>query len=438
MILVINHLNFNFNIFNNSLYSNFFFISSKLLLLIFYFLFLFLNFSYFYVKKIVSYEFLLIISFSIFGMILVINSNDFLILYLALELQSLCFYILASFKRRSFYSAEAGLKYFILGSLSSGFLLFSISIIFGCTGIINFIDLEFFFFNFNFNFFLYCSDFLFLSLFFFFSGIFFKLSLAPFHNWTLDVFEGSSIVITCFFTLIAKIPIFFLIIKFIYIIFFSIFFSLQFFVIFCALFSIILGSIGALEQTNIKRLFGYITIFSAGYLVLGLSVNNCNGVFSAIFYLISTTILIFNFFSVILGYFSFNYSMLRDLKDLSIFFKSNIIISIFFLFLFFSFAGLPPFLGFFSKFFLLYSLIQNGLFFITIILIIFSLLNFYIFIKLIKYLFFLQQDRFYFYFDFNFATALLFSIASLLNLLFFVTPNFFLNLCLLLSLYINL
>ena len=144
--LFINNYNLFFIIFNFSYVSNFSIVFIKILLILSSIIFFFFFFPFFFFKKIISYEFLVIILFSIFAMLILISSNDFLLMYLCLELQSLCFYILASFKRKSFFSSEAGLKYFILGSLSSGFLLFSISIIFGCTGLLNFIDLEYFFF----------------------------------------------------------------------------------------------------------------------------------------------------------------------------------------------------------------------------------------------------------------------------------------------------
>ena len=205
---------------------------------------------YFQKTKINHFEYLILFLIALLGMNLLISSNDFISMYLAIEMQSLSLYLLATFKKNSAFSTEAGLKYFILGALSSGFLLFGMSLIYGVTGTTHFEEMSSLLFtNTSLSFYGFIVGLLFLS-----SGLFFKLAAAPFHMWSPDVYEGAPTPITSFFAIFPKIALFGFILQFYY---YSLFHFISFWemlFIFSSFSSMIVGSFGALQQKKIKRM----------------------------------------------------------------------------------------------------------------------------------------------------------------------------------------
>ena len=299
--LYYNSISYNYEIFNSLFISNNYIITFKLFLILIVLVVLCLSIDYFFYENFKTFEYILLLNFSVFGMLLLLSSNDFISFYLALELQSLSLYILASYKQYSNYSTEAGIKYFILGAVSSGLILFGISLLYGLTGLTNFIDINLFFIYsfYNLDYIIYGG--LITSLILILSGFFFKIGSFPFHIWLPDVYEGVSTITTAFFSLVPKIAILGLLSRFSYIILNSFYFNWSLLFIICGLLSLIIGTLGALAQTKIKRLLAYSAISHTGFLLLALSSFNLNGINSFLIYLLIYTLIGIILFSIILN-----------------------------------------------------------------------------------------------------------------------------------------
>ena len=231
-------------------------------------------------EKLHVFEYPVLVLFSILGMMIMISANDFITLYMGLELQSLSLYVLAAMKKDSRTSSEAGLKYFILGSIASGFLLFGVSLIFGITGTTTFTRLALSFSQFDSS-----SPLLVFAIIMILSALAFKISIAPFHMWTPDVYQGAPTSITAFFAVVPKIAALAILIRVLFIAFYEISFIWQQILVFMSILSIFVGAFGALLQTSIKRLMAYSTISNVGYILLSLSLATSIGLESAIIYI---------------------------------------------------------------------------------------------------------------------------------------------------------
>ena len=387
-------------------------------------------FSLDYMKKdnLEIFEFFFIFSLSILGMFFLISSFSFVSFYLAIELQSLSLYILASLKKNSNFSTEAGLKYFILGSLASCILLFGISLIYGFSGIIFFDDLahlNIVLFNFvEYSFF----NGLILGLLLLSVGLFFKIGAAPFHVWIPDVYEGVPLLVTAIFAIIPKI----VIINFI-LLFFSSFFSSFFFFwhkwfIFLSFFSFIVGTFGALYQIKIKRLLAYSAISHVGFLCLGLSLNTVEGFQSVFFYILIYVLLSILFFTIIFCLKRYNNNTrIYNILDLQNLFKVNPFFSLIFCLTLFSIAGIPPLMGFFSKFFIFLASIKESFYFISLFSLFLSVVSSFYYIRLIKLIFFEKNSSWIFLTPFSKNFSLILIFLTFLNLFFFLYPVFFLE-----------
>lgn len=307
------------------------------------------------------------------GVYLLFLSNDFFSLYLGVELQSFVLYVLCSYKRDAF-SAEAGLKYFVLGAFSSGILLFGISLIYGFTGSTNFDDIYSLFFP---NFSLLPLNTGFLIGFIFFSiGFFFKLGVFPFHMWVPDVYEGSPTLVTSILAVISKFVIAVAFIKIYMYVFFS--FSFYWYQIFLILgiFSVIFASIAALYQDKIKRLLAYSGIAHMGYVLLAASANTVEGFFAAYYYLLVYSFTGLGIFIILLSVRKYtNYLKIKNLSDFSSMFRNNPSIAFSFSVFMFSLAGIPPLAGFFSKLFVFLSLIKVESYLASVIVIVTSVVS---------------------------------------------------------------
>lgn len=335
-------------------------------------------------ESIKSFEYILLIGFSIFGLSVLIICNHFLGFYLCLELQSLSLYILASFNYFRNYSAEAGIKYFILGAISSGLILFGISLIYGITGILNFSDL------FELGHFIsldtsYTGN-LTIALVLLVSGLFFKLGAVPFHLWLPDVYEGAPIITTAFFAVVPKIMIVGFLTKLFF--FFNILPNFYMIFYFSGILSIIVGSLGALYQEKLKRIIAYSAINHIGFVLLGLSSGTFNGFFSSFLYLFIYSLISLNLFIIMFSLKNSNGTIMNKLNNLIYLKKSNPTLAFSFAILLFSLAGIPPLMGFFNKLFILLSLsLTNNLYFLLIIVVFSSISSFY-YIRMIKMLLF--------------------------------------------------
>jgi len=354
----------------------------------------------FYLQEINFFEFYVILLISTLSLVLLTSSHDLIALYLTIEMQALSFYVLATLKRGSSFSTEAGLKYFISGSFMSGFFLLGSSFLYGTLGTINLSHLNILL---SFPIESYSSEMLIiikLGIAFITSTLLFKIACAPFHFWSPDVYEGSPLSSTIVFSIVPKLSIFFFFIKWICSI--NIIFTdgLQDILLYFGLFSTFLGTIYALNQQRVKRLIIYSSIAQIGFLVAGLSTNTLEGYTSVYFFLliyIMTSILIWGHIAVFY-LFSKNISNFYEIENnkintlflssLSNFYKLNSIWALSFVIVFFSIAGIPPLAGFLSKILVLSELITTDKIFAAIILIIISSVSAFYYIRMIKIIFF--------------------------------------------------
>nr|YP_010944691.1 NADH dehydrogenase subunit 2 [Palisada intermedia]WMC20763.1 NADH dehydrogenase subunit 2 [Palisada intermedia] len=380
---------------NNFLICDSFVFYSKNLILFFSIVWFFIFFGE---KKILNFEFWILILLSILSIFFLIQSNDLLSVYVNIEFLSLTFYILASFKRNSEFSTEAGLKYFILGAFSSSLLLFGFTLLYGFTGLTNFQDLSIFFngsFKFITGFFL--SSGFFLSLFCILTAFLFKLGTAPFHYWLPDVYEGSSTIVTAFFAILSKLPILILLIKFIFVIFLDLSYQeIFYFLLFCTLTTSIIGTFGAFSQLKWKRFLAFSSISHLGFFLLNLCTLNPINLTNLIIYLIIYLIMTCSFFSffnslIVLKY--PNVYFKRFLHSVSFLNLLNPVLGFSFAIILFSFAGVPPLAGFFSKFFVLFSAISQNFFGIVFLLLVLNCLACFYYIKIIKQIYFQKFEN---------------------------------------------
>ncbi len=332
------------------------------------------------------YEFPILILFATIGMLIMVSSNDLLSMFVGLELQSLSLYVLASLNRNSLLSSEAGIKYFILGALSSGLLLFGISYIYGFTGNTNFNLIAV---NYNSE-----SLGLLIGIVFVCAGLAFKVSAVPFHMWTPDVYQGAPTPITGFFALAPKIAAMGLIVRFLFNSFGEIYSDWQQIIIFISIASMVLAAFAAIAQTNIKRLMAYSSIGHIGYALIGIACVSNEGLRSLLVYLM--IYLVMN-----IAVFSFILSMKRkdeyfeNISDLSGLYKNHPFASIMISLTMFSLAGIPPLAGFFGKFYIFMSAIESNMFALSIIGVLASVVGAFYYLRIVKIIYFDEpQEKF--------------------------------------------
>ena len=274
---------------------------SKILILISMISCLFISMDYIRQSAWRSYEYFILLLFAGLGLLLLVSSYDLISMYLAIELQSLSLYVLATYQRNSAFSTEAGLKYFVLGAVSSGFFTFGSSLIYGFSGTTSFENLcrlfnQEFFYDVS-----YSNSFIVLGLIMLGAGLMFKLSAFPFHVWAPDVYEGSPLSTTVFFAIVPKIAIFVLFLR----IYSSCFMNLinywQSIMIVCSLGSMLLGAFAALHQKKIKRLLVYSSIGHVGYMLIGLATGTIQGIESLLIYLMIYVVASVNVWTIVLS-----------------------------------------------------------------------------------------------------------------------------------------
>ena len=418
IVLVINLPDQTTKIFNESIMVDNFANYMKVLTLLFSLLVLLSSQTYIKINNLDKIEYPIIILFSILGMLLMISSYDLIVFYLGLELQSLCLYILASFKKNSEGSTEAGLKYFILSALASGLLLYGSSLIYGFTGSTNFkfISLNLDISNMGAVF----------GIVFIIVGLSFKLSAVPFHMWAPDVYEGSPTSVTSFFALVPKIAALSVFIRFMYVPFINMLDQWQTIIVFLSVGSMILGAVAAIGQTNIKRLMAYSSIGHIGYALAGIATGSSTGIQSTIIYL--TIYLIMN-----IGAFGFILIMKREniyyenIKELSGLSTNHPILALGFLIILFSLAGIPPLAGFFAKFYIFMAVIESEMYTLAIIGLITTVISAFYYLRIIKIIYFDKPKK---PFESNYDWGLKISLilSSVLILFYFIYPSLLLNL----------
>ncbi|MEE2704834.1 MAG: NADH-quinone oxidoreductase subunit NuoN [Pseudomonadota bacterium] len=327
------------------------------------------------------YEVPVLILFSTLGMMMMLSANDLISLYVGLELQSLSLYVLASFNKNDLRSAESGVKYFVLGALASGLLLYGSSLIYGYSGSTNFNDIS-----------LVINDKgvnlgIILGLIFLLSGFAFKISAVPFHMWTPDVYEGAPTPITAYFSVAPKIAALCLLLRILYGPLEGMLNEWRQILIFFSVCSMLWGSIAAIAQTNIKRIIAYSSIGHVGYALIGIISGTPEGVRGVLYYLLIYMFMNIGTFCLILSM-KINDRYVEDIKHLSGISKTNPVLAFSFAVIMFSMAGIPPLAGFFAKYFIFISAIEADLVYLAIIGVLSSVIGAFYYIRLIKIMYF--------------------------------------------------
>ncbi|MBT5662494.1 MAG: NADH-quinone oxidoreductase subunit NuoN [Alphaproteobacteria bacterium] len=334
-----------------------------------------------------AFEYPILILFSSLGMSFMISANDLITLYLAIELQSLPLYVMAAFKRDSVESGEAGIKYFVLGALSSSLFLFGSSLIYGFTGSIEFSEISRSIDILNIN------SGIVVGIVFILSGLIFKISAVPFHMWTPDVYEGSATPITAFFATAPKMAAMCMLVNILYGPFSGAFESWQQIIIFVSIASMSLGSFVAIRQTNIKRLLAYSSISHMGFALIGLiSPLSQLGVQALLIYMLIYIVTNLGVFACIISLEKNEGETISNTDDLSGLSKKYPFISFSMAMLMFSFAGIPPLAGFFGKYLIFRSAIENGLIEIAVFGLIISVVAAFYYIRIIKIMYFDESN----------------------------------------------
>ena len=331
------------------------------------------------ISKIFLIEYPILILSSILGMLVMISSNDLMLFYIGLELQSLALYVLASFNRDQLKSSESGLKYFVLSALSSGLLLYGCSLIYGFSGSTNFDIISN---TVNSNHYGLTFGIVFILV-----GLSFKISAVPFHMWAPDVYEGSPTPVTLFFSVVPKIAALTVFIRFLYVPFINMMDQWQPIIIFLSIASMIFGAIAAIGQKNLKRLIAYSSIGHIGYALAGLSVGTNEGLQSSIVYISIYIVMNLGFFSCLLMM-KKNDLYFETIEDLSGLSKNHPILSLCFLIVLFSLAGIPPLAGFFAKFYIFKSVIEQSMYFLAIVGLLSTVIAAFYYLRIIKVIYF--------------------------------------------------
>jgi len=321
---------------------------------------LFMSKKYLENNDLFKFEYPILILFSTLGMMIMISSKNFLLLYLGLEIQSLSLYVISSFRRENLKSTEAGLKYFILGSLSSGLMLFGISLIYGSTGSINFELISSLITSKGF----YPG--IIAGLVFLISGFAFKASAVPFHMWTPDVYEGSPTPVTAFFATVPKIAAVAVLLRVLFDCFGPLLESWQQVIILISVLSMLLGSIAAIGQDNIKRLMAYSSIGHIGFVLIGIASGTDKGLSAVLIYMVLYVIMNIGVFVFILNM-ERNGVAVTSINSLNMYNEVSKGQTLFLTILLFSLAGIPPLAGFFGKFLIFNAAINAGLSWLAII-----------------------------------------------------------------------
>jgi len=344
----------------------------------------------------VKFEYPVLVLFATTGMLMMISAFGLIALYVGLELQSLALYVVAAFRRDSARSSEAGLKYFVLGALSSGMLLYGASLVYGFTGSTEFSQIAAAVQPSGANLGLI------FGLVFLMAGLAFKISAVPFHMWTPDVYEGAPTPVTAFFAAFPAVTM-----------------EWRQIVVFLAIASMALGAFAAIGQHNIKRLMAYSSIGHMGYALVGLAAGTAQGVQGVIVYLAIYLVMT-------LGTFAFILSMRRDGKmveeidQLSGLSRTNPLMALMLAILLFSLAGIPPLAGFFAKFYVFLAAIEAGLYTLAVIGVLLSVVGAYYYLRIVKIMYFDDPaERFE---PMSTPLATILGVSGVLILLYFIYP----------------
>jgi NADH-quinone oxidoreductase subunit N len=366
-------------------------------------------------ERIARFEFPVLVLLATTGMMMMISANDLISLYIGLELQSLSLYVVAAFKRDSVRSTEAGLKYFVLGALSSGMLLYGCSMIYGFAGSTSFDRLADLFANGG------ASVGLVIGIVFVSVGLAFKVSAVPFHMWTPDVYEGAPTPVTAFFSVAPKTAAIALFIRFLVQPFGGITGEWQQIIWFVSVASMLLGAFAAINQRNIKRLMAYSSIGHIGYALIGLAAGSGAGIRGVLFYMAIYLVMNVGTFAVILSM-RRQGRMVEEIADLAGLSKTRPGLAAALAIFMFSMAGIPPLAGFLSKLYIFMAAIDARLYALAVIGVLTSVVGAYYYVRIVKLMYFDEPAP---AFDRTVEPEMraVLGVSAFLILLFFVVPG---------------
>src|SRR6516225_7805298 len=367
--------------------------------------------NYLALEKRETFEYSILILLSTTGMMMLISAADLIALYLGLELMSLALYVVAAIDRDSVRSTEAGLKYFVLGALSSGMLLYGASLVYGFTGTVNFaaiakasgqggIGLVF-------------------GLVFLFAGFCFKVSAVPFHMWTPDVYEGAPTPITAFFAAAPKVAGMAMFVRTTIVAFPGVLTQWQQIVVFVSIASMALGSFAAIGQRNFKRLMAYSSIGHMGFALVGLAAGTPEGVQGVLTYVAIYITMTLGIFAVILSM-RRSTGMVESIDQLAGLARTQPTTAFFLAMLLFSMAGVPPLAGFFAKFYVFLAAIKAGLYLLAVIGVVTSVVGAYYYLAIVKVMYFDEPAGKFEQMPYELRVVL--AICGLFNIFFFLYP----------------
>src|SRR5580698_1585087 len=358
------------------------------------------------------FEYSVLIVLSTLGMLMLISAADLIALYLGLELMSLPLYVVAASHRTSLRSTEAGLKYFVLGALSSGMLLYGASLVYGFTGTVSFAGIA--------HSAAEAGNGLIFGLVFLFAGFCFKVSAVPFHMWTPDVYEGAPTPITAFFAAAPKVAGIAMFVRAAVMAFPGITTQWQEIVSFVSIASMLLGSFAAIGQRNIKRLMAYSSIGHMGFALIGLAAGTAEGVQGVLVYMAIYVTMTLGAFAVILSM-RRSGGMVESIDQLAGLARTNPAMAFFLAMLLFSMAGVPPLAGFFAKFYVFLAAIKAGLYILAVIGVLASVVGAYYYLAIIKIMYF--DDAVEGFYPTPVELKVVLAVCGLFNVLFFLYPG---------------
>ncbi|GAC1328786.1 MAG: NADH-quinone oxidoreductase subunit NuoN [Beijerinckiaceae bacterium] len=360
-----------------------------------------------------QFEFPVLIVLSTIGMQILISANSLIALYLGLELMSLALYVIAAFARDDLRASEAGLKYFVLGALSSGMLLYGASLLYGFAGTVTFPGIAAAVVTAP-------STGVIFGLVFLMAGLAFKMSVVPFHMWTPDVYEGAPTPVTAFFAAAPKVAAIAVTVRVIVTAFPAIATQWQQIIVFISIMSMALGSFAAIGQANIKRLMAYSSIGHMGFALVGLAAGTPAGVQGVLLYMTIYVLMTLGTFAAILSM-RVNGKPVEKVADLSGLATNRPVMAFFLAMLMFSLAGIPPLAGFFAKWYVFFAAVQAGLYALAVIGVVTSAVAAYYYLRIVKIMYFDEAAA---PFD-RTAPALqaVLAVSTILMLVFWIYPS---------------
>lgn len=425
LLIILNPLSHVF-CFNKMLLIDNFSLFIKSILVLTFIITLLVSLKYNYIEKINVFELIILFLLAVLGLLLLVSAYNFISLYLALELQSFCLYILAAINRNSEFSTEAGLKYFVLGAFFSGLLLFGFSLIYGFSGVSDYGGLQQFLLISSRN--TYTITSITIASIFIISAFLFKLSAAPFHIITPDIYEGSSTSVSAFFAIVPKISILVILTKFLFISFYNdVYIFCQALLIVVSLLSILFGTFSALTQYKIKRLFAYSTVSHIGFILIGLCCGSEEGIAASYFYILVYIITTIICFTLLLSIFT-KRNLLRFyyIKDFLSLTRANPGATFITTITFFSIAGIPPLAGFFSKMLIFMMALLSNFYLLAFIAIISSVISCFYYIRIIRSVYFDVSYLWLNFCRFERENSIILVLCSFLLILLGIFPTSFL------------